>query len=305
MYRLKTENTEAMEKNVFEEKIEKYYAGEMSDAEKEQFFDALRGDPLLKEAFDLRIALKDSITAYLDIEEVKQDVDLKSILAEFENERRLGEQPMNKELLDFIQGSVPASRKMIVEPEITPPKNAIKTFSKKSKSATFYLWTSLLAASVALLIFVSVSSLGVTADELYDSYYERFEPIGVTYRSTEERGQVFKDALDDFRTGNAEKAIASMLSISAPGPLEEELAFYLPLAYMDNEEYTKAVSGFEDYLASHEKFVFEARWYLSLAYIQLEEKDKAREHLSELAERNSSYQKRAGELLSRLDKMKK
>lgn len=80
----------------------------------------------------------------------------------------------------------------------------------------------------------------------------------------------------------------------------ELVSFYLGVAYLGNQQPQASIASLENYLEHYRELAPEARWYLSLAYLQLRQAEKARPLLQELSRSDNDYQSQAIEVLGKL-----
>lgn len=294
-----------MEMYQYLELIDKYNSGDMSLDEKKGFLEMIETDPTLRLEFNIRYKMIEKITAQIDLEEVLGDPELENILKELDQKNRFNHTKEKEGLFELISNSIGKS-------DTTSYRNAIKTTKKDKKKRMkvenrkiYYISSILLAASIALLFVVTNPSRDLSVTKIFIRYYEKFEPINYTYRNSTEYEEDFMLALGAFKEGKIESAISIFQSLSSSKIFAEEIAFYLPLAYMEEDNFQAAVAGLEEYLAIYSNYSIEASWYLSLSYLKMKELDKARIILSEIESTPTIYQKSAKELLALLDRINK
>lgn len=290
-----------MELYQFIEFIDKYNRGDMSPDEKRMFSEILEKDSELKLEFIIRKHIKEIITAELDLEDVYNDPQLGDIIKEFaekkeNNDSREKELP-NAYIANFEGNSFSKKKKTL--------KKDNKNQRHLVRNKYYYITSTLLVASIAIILVLSNVTRNISSTTIYNRYYEKFEPINYTFRNSLEKDEKFGLAIEMYNGGKIASAISLFQSLSSSEKYAEEIAFYLPLAYLEEENFKKAALGFEEYLENYTNYRIEASWYLSLSYLRVNNFVEARVHLDDLKKTPTIYQKAAKELIIRLDRVHK
>jgi tetratricopeptide (TPR) repeat protein len=165
----------------------------------------------------------------------------------------------------------------------------------KAKVFAMKYWA---AAAAVLVLIISVTWLLTRPTENEKIYSELFQadPGLITSMGATE-DYVFNHAMVDYKSGNYNKAISSWESLRKQSPNSDTLNYFLGVAWMADDKAAESVPFLEKVVSQSESsFREDAVWYLALAYIRLDSKEKA----VSLLEKNPSA--RTNELLSRLKK---
>lgn len=173
---------------------------------------------------------------------------------------------------------------------------------QKKASRKIFRYTSLAAAAV-VGIFLAISTLtpSSNSEKILSTYYAPY--IGV---STISRGSgnnltdIFNSAVLDYNNGDYAGAEAGFSKILSEQPSNTSSFFYLGLAQYETMKTAEAIKNLNSVVAASGSFSTEARWYLGLAYLRNEEKDKAADCFNILASSEGYYSERAARILRRL-----
>lgn len=158
----------------------------------------------------------------------------------------------------------------------------------------------LVAASVTIMVglYFVFNSINPSTDALYNQYYEPYQSYApVIKRGGEAAGEdQMNEALKAYESGEYDKA-AEQLEALSPG---DDRDFYLAHSYMALDEHEKALPLLEQLAETGTEPKSTVSWYLALAYLKNGSTDEASILLTELANYDNTYQKRAGELLKDL-----
>ncbi|WP_422079402.1 tetratricopeptide repeat protein [Ulvibacterium sp.] len=113
--------------------------------------------------------------------------------------------------------------------------------------------------------------------------------------STMERQR--SQAIASFNNGDFSNAITHFNTLTSP---TAEDSYYLGLSYLMDEQYGPAIGNFEKSMATSERFMEEARWFMGLAQLLEGDTEKAEETLNGIDPNAWKYK----EARSLLEKMK-
>lgn len=169
----------------------------------------------------------------------------------------------------------------------------------------FYRTSWRIAASVVILIAVSLYyyTSNVTADmeRLYTLNYEKYpNTVYSITRGDNQDDSTEKMAFVAYETSDYAGAIALFTQLR-----EEKQAgyidFYLAQSYLGEGQLENAIAFFKRISAHTADFAEEARWYLALAYLKNEDKERAVQQLKAIVSEKGYKQQEASTLLEKLD----
>lgn len=146
-----------------------------------------------------------------------------------------------------------------------------------TKKNLFNLKNILLAASVII-----IASMGIflfyympgKEERLYTEFYKPDTGLISSMSSSDE--YVFDRAMIDYKTGNYDAAIHSWDSLLTEKPGNDTLQFFIASAYLAMDHYNKAIAHFKEVVSqTNSNFFEDANWYLGLAFLKVDKKDKA------------------------------
>jgi tetratricopeptide (TPR) repeat protein len=165
----------------------------------------------------------------------------------------------------------------------------------RAKVFTMKYWA---AAAAVLVLLVSITWLLTRPSEnekIYSEYFQADPGLITSMGATED--YIFNHAMVDYKAGNYSKAIASWEDLRKQSPASDTLNYFLGAAWLANDNAGESIAFFEKVVSQNESaFKEDAVWYLALAHISMNSKEKA----VSLLEKNPSAKN--NELLSRLKK---
>jgi len=207
---------------------------------------------------------------------------------------------LEEDVQRVVQHSERSALKLkLKEFETQLPKEGLKTVSK---TTTNYLK---IAASFAILIaatwFIYQWSASPNLNDLYAANYEKFPNTVYTItRSDTLDNSLERKAFEAYEGGNIEAAITYFEELIAVSNLDY-IPFYLGQSYLQGGKTEKALLQFESIVKHGTDFKSEALWYVSLAYLKLENQVKAKRHLELLVLEGNYKKELAQELIKTLD----
>lgn len=174
--------------------------------------------------------------------------------------------------------------------------------NKPAQRRSYVKW--LVAASLILLLgltyFLTLDTKVVTTNELFTSYFEPYRnvvhPIVRSSEQQDEKALAFMA----YEKGDYEKAILlfSNLYIKTKEPY---YLFYKANALLKLERANEAVPLLLEHLKTKDTLTEKTYWYLALAYLKLEDRQKARKLLKEVVAKGLYKTKEAKKLLEEFD----
>ena len=162
------------------------------------------------------------------------------------------------------------------------------------------------AAAVALVAILSAALYltlrpGSSPDELYTSYYSRYEAPGAVRSAVSTDNTLMENAIASNTAREYEKAILYLEQVINTGQEDMESVFMHGMANMEVKNYPVASGSFTRVIEHNDNLYLEdAAWYLGLCYMMTDNKDKAISQFSTIASSRSRYSKQAAKLVRKL-----
>ena len=190
----------------------------------------------------------------------------------------------NSEAMDF--------RKKLIQAEMNhrktrPVKRAIKALPVQYAA----IFTGLIViASLFLLI-----PRDLDPSKLVDRYVSSYDPATTSRAAMHEVDKAYNTAVDFYNKGDYQNAIIWFNKIVEDSSSENiKSSFMLGVTRMKNEQFNEAISPLEKVVVHNDNlFIEDARWFLSICYINVNDTDKARDILEEIANSDSIFRKKA------------
>jgi tetratricopeptide (TPR) repeat protein len=127
-------------------------------------------------------------------------------------------------------------------------------------------------------------------DRLYRQYYTPMEDASLISRGGESNFNTdFNRALNLYSEGDYSDAASEFSELAERDPSQAESALFLSLSNMGAGNYEESAKLLESFLTRFNAYQPEAKWYLSLCYLKLDQPDKAIPLLAELASLGGKY----------------
>ncbi len=173
----------------------------------------------------------------------------------------------------------------------------------EQKAATGGFSIMKIAASLALLAVVGslyfYTSYNYNTQHLasnaFEPYPNRFRTMGDSQEDTFTRG------LKAYDLRHYDEAIAQFSQVTTDNEKYLDARFYLGVAYLGKEAYAEAVSPLREVMEENSLYESSAKWYLSLALLQLDKEEEAKRILKEIVKGESVKSQPARELLEDLN----
>ncbi len=172
-----------------------------------------------------------------------------------------------------------------------------KESSKKRRiSPSFYSIITIIVVGAILF----ATKLHTSTDDLISDFYKP-EKSFVSYRGDASENNLLPEALDYYENHNYSKAIVVFEQILASDPNQVGANLYSGIAYLELKNYEKANINFQRIInLAPNPFVESAKWYLGLCYLFTDEREKAKEIFTELADAEGVYSKDARKIMKRI-----
>jgi len=177
-------------------------------------------------------------------------------------------------------------------------KSLLSSFEKPKQKSIW--WQYAAAAIVVILAGVGIFSYinsGSNNEELYLAYYQTYPNVVAPNVRGENENTLKNEAFIAYDAEDYKEAIRLFSQIKN----EEFAVFYSAISYLELDENPNAIQILESGKFSDSLYPFETyrKWYLALAYLKTNQKDKGKKILMELAESENLQKEKAIELLGR------
>ena len=162
------------------------------------------------------------------------------------------------------------------------------------------------AAAVALVAVVTAAlylAFGPDSspDDLYSSYYARYEAPGAVRSAVSSGNTLMENALASYTAREYDKAIIYLEQVINSGQEDMESVFMHGMANMEVKNYPVASGSFTRVIEHNDNLYLEdAAWYLGLCYMMTDNREKALNQFSSIAGSGSRYSRQAAKLARKL-----
>lgn len=165
-----------------------------------------------------------------------------------------------------------------------------------------YTWMAV-AASVALLMVAGwwvFFGQQPSTSSLYAAYFSPATGLSTTLGYT--NNAQFSEGMISYKLEEYAEAKNWWQPLLEADPANDTLNFYMGVASLANEQTDEAMQYLTKVEENQQSIYYgEARWYLALAYLQHDDKEKAKALLQELSAQDSDYQAQSLEILEKLE----
>ncbi|MCD4794732.1 MAG: hypothetical protein K8R54_15960 [Bacteroidales bacterium] len=234
------------------------------------------------------------------IKEAEKEAEIKGInelannwVSEYENEK---EDEKEQDLISYI--------KIVNFGENKESKDFSSIENKKIKGRRrLYYWISS-AAAILIIIFIlnSVFNNIPKNEKIFAEYHNTpYELTGIQVRNAEQDiNTVFEEATFLYKQNLYEKAFIKFNTLVSDNTNFVQALFYSGLAQFEAENYNKSALIFDKVISQFDEYEIESKWYLSLAYIKTNEFSKALPYLEDIAKQKNLYQEDAKKILKQI-----
>jgi hypothetical protein len=238
-----------------------------------------------------------------DLSEIKKELEGSDFyktsadwVEEWNEKKEKGTDKQIGEIREFVQGSLGPAEDI--------PKTASPTAGRKSESGKRRIlsYISLAAAVIIGTLFIIRTLLPFNnTDKLFSRYYEPYPAVSDVTRGTFSAvDRILPSALESYKNGNYQAAVAGFTAAMVNDPLSNSPRFFLGITHIALNNYGEAVELLEDVAEKKTEYAKEAAWYLGLACLKTGDKNKAAECFELLARSPGFYSEPSEKLLRRL-----
>jgi tetratricopeptide (TPR) repeat protein len=185
-----------------------------------------------------------------------------------------------------------------------------EVMSQKTPNPAYWLKRKAVIAVAAGTLMLGLGSMGYyyhqqtavpTTDQIFQKYYQPYEAT-ITVRSGAENevNGMITSALEKYKQQDYASALHLFQQILEK---KEDVAasLYSGISYMEIKKYQKANKSFDNVIEDKDNlFLHQAKWYMSMCHIKLNNKEKALAILEELSEESDYYKDKAEEVTRKL-----
>ncbi|MBI5539664.1 MAG: tetratricopeptide repeat protein [Bacteroidia bacterium] len=181
-----------------------------------------------------------------------------------------------------------------------------KEFKKEKQIKRFKKWVFLYAAC-AILVIAVISTICIfnksnTNDELYATYFERYDAGTITRGAQKTNTDIYTQALRAYDLEKYYEAIELFKLIPDTSDFYTNKEYFTGLSYMSLQGFNDAIKHFENVISDNQSIFHEnAVWYSGLCYLKLNQTQKAIIHFRKLLNKDCYLNKRASEILEKLE----
>lgn len=192
---------------------------------------------------------------------------------------------------------IQSASSLMRDEELKERMNAIEDQISTKNSVNykvFIRWAAILLL-VTLPLYYFIAESGKSNQDLYIAY---FEPYPNVLGPTRDENTIVIDGMVDYETEAYSQAANKLLKALAANPQNNGIRLYLGISLMNTDRFDEAISVLKA-MPDDSRFIHQAKWYESLAYLAVNKPDAAIRLLEEL-EIESSYDSKTKELLSEI-----
>jgi FimV-like protein len=196
-------------------------------------------------------------------------------------------------------------KRVVTNEDDTNFRNLIADIESNSRDTpqkrSYKKW--LVAASIVLIFglnYVSFNKNTPTTQELFVSYFEPYRNVVHPIERGTEQLDKKAIAFTAYEKGEYEKAIILFTELHS-STKEPYYLFYKANALLQLEKAEKAIPLLLEHLKTKDTLTKKTKWYLALAYLKIEDSEKARKLLNIIISEGAYKNKEAEELLKKFE----
>ena len=174
---------------------------------------------------------------------------------------------------------------------------------KASPRRRIFTWKYAVAASILILMVGSLVFFlsKPNSDELYASYYEKYESSVGTRSDGPANADELVQAILEYDKGNYEVALNQFNEILKNDATNTTARFFAGVSYIELQKFDKAIDNLWKVVNKNDAvFIEQAEWYISLCFIKTNQQEQASVFLTRICKRNGYYKVKAQDLLNKL-----
>jgi len=260
----------------YSDRIANYVYNDMSLLERKQFEEDLIRDNELAEEYKRQVHMVDYLKSRSALEEMTSATDL-------DEARRVVD--------DFYNSSGELSQESRPQP-----------LKSKKVRRMLYPIIGVAAIFIGLLIY-KISFLDPLNERLYNRNYKPLEASSFVYRGDQDQFDLMlKEGVSFYLQGSNRESNVLFKELFQGYPDNPEVSLYYGLSSLALEEYEEAIKLFELHIENNAKYTTEAKWYIGLCHVKLDNIAEARFYFEDLSQIGGYYGKKSLEILKKLDR---
>ena len=302
--------------------IDQYIKKEMPEDERQAFEEAMEADETLRRQYEATRLVTDAIhdvAADQEMYEILRQTPEKEMrtlmdkinLRSKERREAKGARPLFREFAFCHGGDYNAKLFDIKEPApVVQPPSTPSTIEKQTsmeeerasggkRFLRHAAWVAAAILAAAIITRIVLSPSPGSMEGLYVAYYEtaRYEELSPRGASSQ-TDETAKEAFTEYRKGN----YLAALRLFETTPQEPDILFYSAICQMELNAPEKAIPLLSSLVEKGDRnpYYQSAEWYLSMAYLKTNQKEKVTPLLQRIANENGFYAEKAEELLKKL-----
>jgi TolA-binding protein len=280
-----------------------YLEGRLDSEESDVFLSKLKSDKEVKEEYLFLKDMKKHFYAKYAILEAEADTSFDSVnelAEELVNKSRSKEK--NKTVLDFISNSNKnISDSIPNRHQIDPSRGDSREPGIRRK---LIIWSSGAAAAIILIIVFlnNFNSLPLKEKVFAEYHISTPELSSLTVRDAEQTlHDKFNHAVSLYNKNEFEDAYDRFYQIYSQDTSSVQVLFYAGLAQFEAGLYDEASELFNKTVQEYNEYNIEAKWFLSLCCVMLDDLNKAEIYARELSVQDNVFREKAERLLDDLE----
>jgi tetratricopeptide (TPR) repeat protein len=258
----------------YKEIFDRYLDGKLTGDELRKFEELLRKDPVLADELD----------KYKKLHAVAEEI----VAGES------ADQQAKDDIADFRQQDTEQ------DIDLQNFRQALKKAGRRRISPFWYAAAVTIVTVITLAIILLLNSK-TEMNELYARYYEPYHQSERIFEITRSNDDLYF-AVQLFEAGDYSRASLLFNQLADSTGLTRYARFYSGLIYIHQEKWELAIESFMQVIACGASDVLnDARWYLGLCYLRVENPSTAREQFEMLSMAKNEYSKRARKIIRHMD----
>ena len=178
-------------------------------------------------------------------------------------------------------------------------QSAVRVKQTRYRKVLSYAAIASLAVLLSLGVLLKVQHNKLSNQQIYQKHFEPYE-VTMVYRSADS-DELLNQAVMAYDAQNYTAAIELFEQLIKSYPNEMEYQLSLGISYMETEQYVKADNKLRGIIDHNDNlYIEQAAWYLGFCYLHTGQNEAARQHFKGIARSNSSFNKKAKNILRKI-----
>lgn len=172
---------------------------------------------------------------------------------------------------------------------------------KEKKKKRFAIFASSSIIVIAFITTFFICNKSYTNDELYNMYYEHYDAGTIVRGEVQPTKEIYTNALRTYDKGQYAEAIKLFEQIRDTSAFYQPKEYYTALSYMELQNFDKALNHLEPLLknnvsALHKNII----WFSGLCYLKTNQNEKAKQQFKYLSNSSSCFKQKSTEILEKI-----